>query len=212
MAKHKKRTEQDRPLRIAGYIRVSSQRQASEGDSLIAQRHEIEQEVEIRKRRESWKVAKVGYYTDAGKSAKDQNRPELLRLKGDIEAGQIDVVICMKLDRITRSLADFVELWELFESRGVNVISLREQFDTSTPSGRAMLRMIIVFAELEREMTSERTFDIMKDRVERGLWNGGCIVGYKSDPTEPGKLLVDPEWADIIRRQFFDAFEELDSA
>ena len=212
MAKHKKRTEQDRPLRIAGYIRVSSQRQASEGDSLIAQRHEIEQEVEIRKRRESWKVAKVGYYTDAGKSAKDQNRPELLRLKGDIEAGQIDVVICMKLDRITRSLADFVELWELFESRGVNVISLREQFDTSTPSGRAMLRMIIVFAELEREMTSERTFDIMKDRVERGLWNGGCIVGYKSDPTEPGKLLVDPEWADIIRRQFFDAFEELGSA
>lgn len=212
MSRHKKRTEEGHPLRIGGYVRVSSQRQASEGDSLTAQRHEIEQEVEIRKRRENWRVAKLEFYVDAGRSAKDQNRPELLRLKQDIEAGQVDVVICFKLDRITRSLGDFIDLWELFDNHDVNVISLREQFDTSTPTGRAMLRLIMVFAELEREMTAERTFATMRDRVERGLWNGGYVLGYQSDPTEPGKLIVDPEWADIIRKQFFDAFEELGSA
>jgi DNA invertase Pin-like site-specific DNA recombinase len=212
MARRKKRTEEGYPLRIAGYVRVSSQRQATEGDSLIAQRHEIEQEVEIRKRRENWKVANLEFYVDAGRSAKDQNRPELQRLTQDIKAGQVDVVICFKLDRITRSLGDFIDLWELFDNHNVNVISLREQFDTSTPTGRAMLRLIMVFAELEREMTAERTFATMRDRVERGLWNGGYVIGYLSDASEPGKLIVDPEWADIIRKQFFDAFEDVGSA
>lgn len=67
----------EKPLRIAGYVRVSSQRQASEGDSLVAQRHEIEQEVEFRKRRESLRGEGLEYYVDAGKSGKDQNRPQL---------------------------------------------------------------------------------------------------------------------------------------
>lgn len=75
-----------------------------------------------------------------------------------------------------------------------------------------MLRLIIVFAELEREMIAERTTATMRDRAERGLWNGGYILGYRSDPKEKGKLIVDPEWASIIRTHFFDAFETLGSA
>ena len=93
----------DRPLRIAGYVRVSSQRQATEGDSLTAQQHEIEQEVEFRQRRENWQIGSLEFYVDAGKSAKDQNRPQLQRLKRDIAANKVDIVICFKLDRITRS-------------------------------------------------------------------------------------------------------------
>ncbi|HMP59365.1 MAG TPA: recombinase family protein [Gemmatales bacterium] len=159
-----------RPLRIAGYVRVSSQRQATEGDSLAAQQHEIEQEVEFRKRRENWQVESLEFYVDAGKSAKDQKRPQLQRLKRDIAAGKIDLVICFKLDRITRSLKDFVDLWALFAEHDVDVVSLREKFDTSMPTGEAMVQLIMVFAQLERKMTAERTFSIMRDRADRGLW------------------------------------------
>ena len=198
-------------MRIAGYVRVSSQRQATEGDSLVAQQHEIEEEVEFRKRRESWIVESLEFYVDAGKSAKDQNRPQLQRLKRDIAAGKIDLVICFKLDRITRSLKDFVDLWALFAEHEVNVISLREKFDTSMPTGEAMVQLIMVFAQLERKMTAERTFSIMRDRADRGLWNGGHILGYRSRPDDPGKLEIDPEGAAIVRR-IFDGFEELGSA
>src|SRR5690349_10644401 len=135
-----RKKKHDRPLRIAGYVRVSSQRQVNEGDSLVAQRHEIEQEVEFRTRRENWIVESLEFFVDAGKSAKDQNRPQLQRLKREIAAGNIDIVICFKLDRITRSLKDFVDLWSLFEDHGVDVISLREKFDTSMPTGEAMVQ------------------------------------------------------------------------
>lgn len=215
MTSRRKRTrsaDSTKELRVAGYIRVSSQRQASEGDSLVAQQHQIESEIENRKLRDNWKISHTELYIDAGKSAKDQNRPELQRLKRDIAAGRIDVVICFKLDRLTRSLSDFIELWQLFDEHDVNVISLREQFDTTSPTGRAMLRLIMVFAELEREMTAERTFATMRDRIERGLWNGGHVLGYLSDSNERGRLTIDPEWAPIIREHFFNAFEELGSS
>ncbi|MCZ2340482.1 MAG: recombinase family protein [Bacteroidales bacterium] len=205
----KKREE--RPLRIAGYVRVSSQRQATEGDSLLAQQNEIEQEVEFRKRRENLQVESLEFYVDAGKSAKDQNRPQLQRLKRDIAAGKVDLVICFKLDRITRSLKDFVDLWALFAEHEVDVISLREKFDTSMPTGEAMVQLIMVFAQLERKMTAERTFSIMRDRADRGLWNGGHVLGYRSVKDDPGKLEIDPEGAEIVRR-IFDKFEELGSA
>jgi DNA invertase Pin-like site-specific DNA recombinase len=151
------------------------------------------------------------FYVDAGKSAKDQNRPQLQRLKQDIAAGKIDLVICFKLDRITRSLKDFVDLWALFAEHEVNVISLREKLDTSMPTGEAMVQLIMVFAQLERKMTAERTFSIMRDRADRGLWNGGHVLGYWSRPDDPGKLEIDGEGAAIVRR-IVDLFEELGSA
>ncbi|NQV23665.1 MAG: recombinase family protein [Rhodopirellula sp.] len=197
--------------RIAGYVRVSSQRQVNEGDSLVAQQHEIEQEVEFRIRRENWDVETTEFYVDAGRSAKDQNRPQLKRLKRDIAAGKIDVVICFKLDRITRSLKDFVDLWDLFAQHDVDVISLREKFDTSMPTGVAMVQLIMVFAQLERSMTAERTVSIMRDRAERGLWNGGHVLGYRVTNNESGKLEIDHEESKLVH-QIFDGFEELGSA
>jgi site-specific DNA recombinase len=205
-----KKTE-PKPLRIAGYVRVSSQRQATEGDSLVAQEHEIGQEVEFRTRRENWDVASVEFYIDKGKSAKNQNRPELQRLKRDIAAGKIDLVICFKLDRITRSLKDFVDLWALFAEHDVDVISLREKFDSSSPTGQAMLQLVMVFAQLERSMTAERTFSIMRDRVERGLWNGGHVLGYRSKTNEPGVLEIDEEASTLVHK-IFESFEELGSS
>jgi len=199
------------PRRIAGYVRVSSQRQVNEGDSLVVQQHEIEQEVEFRVRRENWAIDSTEFYVDAGRSAKDQNRPQLQRLKRDIAAGKIDLVICFKLDRITRSLKDFVDLWDLFAQHDVDVISLREKFDTSTPTGVAMIQLIVVFAQLERSMTAERTVSIMRDRAERGLWNGGHVLGYRIANDDSGKLAINPEEAELVH-QIFDGFEELGSA
>lgn len=210
MRTRSKKKREPRAFRVAGYVRVSSQRQVTEGDSLAAQQHEIEQEVEFRKRREGWEVESLEFYVDAGRSAKDQNRPQLQRLKRDIAAEQIDVVICFKLDRITRSLKDFVDLWALFAEHHVDVVSLREKFDTSMPTGEAMVQLIMVFAQLERKMTAERTFSIMRDRADRGLWNGGYVLGYRSIKEEPGRLQTDEEGADLVRR-IFNLFEELGS-
>lgn len=210
MRTRSKKKREARALRVAGYVRVSSQRQVTEGDSLAAQQHEIEQEVEFRKRREGWEVESLEFYVDAGRSAKDQNRAQLQRLKRDIAANKIDVVICFKLDRITRSLKDFVDLWSLFAEHYVDVVSLREKFDTSMPTGEAMVQLIMVFAQLERKMTAERTFSIMRDRADRGLWNGGYVLGYRSMKEEPGRLQTDEEGAEIVRR-IFNLFEELGS-
>ncbi|MBR9804669.1 recombinase family protein [bacterium] len=210
-SKHQNGQDETEGLRIAVYIRVSSTRQAMEGDSLEAQRNDSRKGIDYRSSMHCWNVKSIEHYVDAGRSAKDQNRPELQRLKSDIVAGRIDLVIVVKLDRLTRSLLDFVELWALFSNHGVRLVSLREDFDTSTPMGEAMLKLIMVFAELERKLTAERTLATMNDRTERGLWNGGFVYGYQSDPDDPGKLTVDAEWAAIIKTHFFDAFEELGS-
>ena len=95
-----------------------------------------------------------------------------------------------------------MDLWALFAEHDVNVISLREKFDTSMPTGEAMVQLIMVFAQLERKMTAERTFSIMRDRADRGLWNGGHVLGYRSKPDDRGKLEIDPEGAEIVRRIF----------
>lgn len=199
-------------VRVAGYVRVSSQRQATEGDSLECQENEIRKYVDAQVTLHGWVAERVGNYIDSGKSAKDQNRPQLQRLKRDIAAGKVDLVVTFKLDRLTRSLLDFVELWKLFDDHGVRVVSLRENFDTSGPMGEAMLKLIMVFAELERKLTAERTAAIMLDRAERGEWNGGILRGYRPDPDNPGKLTVAPEEAAVIQSNFFDAFEKLGSA
>ena len=112
---------------------------------------------------------------------------------------------------VTRRLKDFVDLWALFAENEVNVSSLREKFDTSMPTGEAMVQLIMVFAQLERKMTAERTFSIMRDRADRGLWNGGHVLGYRSMADDPGKLEIDEIGATIVRR-IFDSFEGIESA
>lgn len=192
---------------IAAYIRVSTQRQAIEGDSLEAQQTAIRRYVEARPSEEGWDVKEIEYFIHAGRSAKDQKRPQLQRLRAAIESGTINTVIVTKLDRITRSVTDFADLLDFFRHHDVDFNSVREAMDTSQAMGRAMLAIIMVFARLERETTAERTRAIMEDRVECGLWNGGKTCGYGTD--DEGRLAAEPEWAEIIRTEFFDAVERL---
>lgn len=156
-------------------------------------------------------MASTEFYEDAGRSAKDQNRPQLQRLKADIAAGRINTVVVVKLDRITRSMPDFVDLWQFFQGYGTQILSLGDNFDTSGPMGEAMQTIVMVFAQLERQLTAERTRNTMNDRAERGLWNGGWITGYRSLEADPGKLIPDEEYAPIVRH-IFDTAEKLGAA
>lgn len=196
--------------RIAAYVRVSTQRQATEGDSLEAQQNAINRYLELHFGQEG--IEYVRLYVEAGKSAKNQKRPQLQKLRADIVKGEIDTVVCFKLDRITRSILDFADLWSFFDMHGVEFISLQERVDSSTAMGKAMLFIIMVFAQLEREMTGERTLATMQDRITRGLWNGGYVYRYVPDPDGSGKLVPDLEWATIIKEKFFDALERLGSS
>lgn len=192
--------------RIAIYGRVSSKRQADEGDSLESQERFGRRFVDDRTLLHDWKVAYVRSYFDKGKSGKNTKRPELERLQRDIAAGEINYVVTFKLDRITRSVRDFVQLWDFFKKYNVDVISIRESFDTSTPAGKAMLGILMVFAELERDMNSERTKSTIRTRTENGLWGGGFAFGYVKDPFTD-KLVLHPVDAQIVKEHFFDAFE-----
>ena len=108
-------------------------------------------------------------------------------------------MLCTKLDRISRSLIDFYKLVELFEKHHVEFISLEESFDTSAPMGKTMLKITLVFAELEREQTSKRTKDKMQWRAEQGLWNGGQVLGY--DLVDK-KLAINPKEAKLVKLMF----------
>lgn len=120
-------------------------------------------------------------YSDSGFSGKNIERPAFTNLMNDIETGKIERVIAYKMDRISRSLLDFAGLVQTFEKHDVKFMSATEQFDTSTPMGRAMVYIIMTFAQLERETIRERIRDSWFHRAKRGIWAGGKTpYGYKS--------------------------------
>lgn len=122
-------------------------------------------------------------YEDKGYSGKNTDRPKFQEMIQDIRQGLIDTVIVYRLDRISRSILDFANLMELFQQYNVNFISTTEKFDTSTPMGRAMLNICIVFAQLERETTQQRVTDAYYSRIQKGFYMGGRIpYGFKKVP------------------------------
>lgn len=149
------------------YLRVSTDRQANEGDSLEEQESELRKYCDYR----NFRIHKL--YIERGKSGGNTNRPEYKAIIRDIEAKKINAVVVKKIDRLSRSLLDFEALMVLLESNGVDFISLREQFDTTTAIGKAMLRITLIFAQLEREQTSERIKDVFAYRAKQGMYNGG---------------------------------------
>lgn len=123
-------------------------------------------------------------YFDKGYSGSNINRPKFQELLKDVENGLIDKIICYRLDRISRSLVDFSNLLVIFEKHNVSFISATEQFDTSTPIGRAMINIIMVFAQLERETIQKRITDNYYARAKRGLFCGGSTpFGFSSEKT-----------------------------
>lgn len=142
------------------------------------------------------------YYIDGGYSGKDLNRPAIQRLIEDCKNHKIDAVFVFKLDRISRSQRDTLYLIEeVFNKYNVSFISMRENFDTSTPFGKAMIGVLSVFAQLERETILERTRIGLKKRAEAGLWRGGGKIPfpYRYD-RNTGTLVPIPEQVELLHK------------
>jgi Site-specific recombinases, DNA invertase Pin homologs len=144
-------------------------------------------------------------YTDKGYSGKNTDRPKFQELIRDIQKGLIRKVVVYKLDRISRSILDFANMMELFQQYGVEFVSSTEKFDTSTPMGRAMLNICIVFAQLERETIQRRVTDAYYSRSQKGFKMGGKPpYGFHTEPIvmegiHTKRLVVNPEEAANIR-------------
>lgn len=154
-------------MKYALYARVSTREQASDGDSLNEQIQRMETYCSYRGIK-NWAI-----YREEGYSGKDTKRPEFQRMMADIERGLIQAVVVKKIDRLSRSIIDFENIYNFLESKEVTLNSLNESFDTSTAIGRAAIRVILVFAQMEREQISERTKDVMEHRALQGYFNGG---------------------------------------
>ncbi len=148
-------------------------------------------------------------YADRGYSGKNTQRPDFRRLMKDIEAGRIEKLYVYRLDRFSRSVADFGRLWETLKAHGVEFVSVSESFDTSTPIGVAMLNIIMVFAQLERETTAERVRDNYYRRAELGAWPGGpAPYGFTTGraAASDGRVLptleIIPEQAEAVLEMF----------
>lgn len=148
-------------------------------------------------------------YQDRGYSGKNTDRPSFQRLLKDIRAGKVSKLYVYRLDRFSRSIADFGQLWNVLKEHDVEFVSVTENFDTSTPMGRAMLHIIMVFAQLERETTAERVKDNYATRVRTGAWPGGpAPYGYHNSRLRDTNghpiptLVPDEELIPIIMRIF----------
>jgi site-specific DNA recombinase len=128
------------------------------------------------------------------------DRPALQRLLKEIEDGRVDTIVVYKVDRLTRSLADFAKIVEALDARGVSFVSVTQQFNTTTSMGRLTLNVLLSFAQFEREVTGERIRDKIAASKQKGMWMGGRVpVGYD---VKERKLIVNAEEADLVRRLF----------
>jgi DNA invertase Pin-like site-specific DNA recombinase len=143
-----------------------------------------------------WTLIKARY-DDGGYSGGSTDRPDLQRLLDDIRARKIDVIVVYKVDRLTRSLADFAKLVELFDAHGVSFVSVTQQFNTTTSMGRLTLNVLLSFAQFEREVTSERIRDKIAASKRKGLWVGGPLpLGYDM---KDGKIVIVEDEAEQVR-------------
>jgi site-specific DNA recombinase len=139
-------------------------------------------------------------YDDGGFSGGNTDRPALQRLLEDVRAGKIDIIVVYKVDRLTRSLADFAKLVELFDQNAVSFVSVTQQFNTTTSMGRLTLNVLLSFAQFEREVTSERIRDKIAASKRKGLWVGGmAALGYD---TKDRKITVNDAEAECVRNIF----------
>jgi DNA invertase Pin-like site-specific DNA recombinase len=193
--------------RCAIYTRVSTDNGLEQDfNSLDAQREACGAYIRSQAH-EGWSLA-PGHFDDGGYSGGTLDRPALTKLMEAVERRQIDVIVVYKVDRLTRSLADFAKLVETFDARGVSFISITQSFNTTTSMGRLTLNMLLSFAQFEREVTGERIRDKIAASKKKGIWVGGVApFGYR---VVERKLIVDEEEAETIR-SIFDRYLALGS-
>lgn len=194
-------TERLNSIRVAIYVRVSTHYQIDK-DSLPVQKEELQAYAKYVLNADSYEI-----FEDAGFSAKNTDRPDYQQMMSRIRDGEFSHVLVWKLDRISRNLLDFAAMYDELKKLGVTFVSKNEQFDTSSAMGEAMLKIILVFAELERKMTAERVTAVMISRAGNGQWNGGRVpYGYDYDKETETFTVREDEGAVVLR--IYDLYEE----
>ncbi|MCB9964282.1 MAG: recombinase family protein [Rhodospirillales bacterium] len=190
------------------YTRKSSENGLEkEYNSLDAQRDACENYIKV-KAHENWKML-PDHYDDGGISGGTLERPALQRMMEDIRAGKVDVVVVYKIDRLSRSMFDFLGMIKFFDEHNVSFVSVTQDLNTDTAMGRLVLNVLQSFAQFEREIASERIKDKIALSKEKGMWMGGTIpLGYDA---EEGKLSVNEDEAKIVQH-IFDEFIKTGSA
>jgi site-specific DNA recombinase len=186
-------------MRCAIYTRKSSEEGLEQSfNSLDAQREAGEAFI-LSQRHEGWQVLPARY-DDGGFSGGTMERPALKRLLEDVQAKKVNVIVVYKVDRLTRSLADFAKIVEALDARGVSFVSVTQQFNTTTSMGRLTLNILLSFAQFEREVTGERIRDKIAASKKKGMWMGGPVpLGYD---LEARKLIPHPTEAPLVRHIF----------
>ena len=186
-------------LRCAIYTRKSSEEGLEQSfNSLDAQREACEAYI-LSQREEGWKASPT-HYDDGGFSGGNMERPALQRLLQDVEAKKVNVIVVYKVDRLTRSLADFGKIVEALDARGVSFVSVTQQFNTTTSMGRLTLNVLLSFAQFEREVTGERIRDKIAASKKKGIWMGGAVpLGYD---LEARKLVPNAKEAALVSKIF----------
>jgi len=188
-----------KPVRCAIYSRVSTDQGLEQDFNSLDAQYDASQAYIRSQAHAGWTLLRTKY-EDGGFSGGNTDRPALQRLLDDVRAGRIDVIVVYKVDRLTRSLADFAKLVELFDKHNVSFVSVTQQFNTTTSMGRLTLNVLLSFAQFEREVTSERIRDKIAASKRKGLWVGGMApLGYD---TKDRKITVNEAEADRVRTIF----------
>jgi DNA invertase Pin-like site-specific DNA recombinase len=196
-----------KPIRCAIYTRKSTEHGLElEFNSLDAQRDACEAYIKSQAS-QGWR-ALPQHYDDPAYSGGNLDRPALQQLLKDIDAGRIDVIVVYKIDRLTRSLADFAKLVEAFDAKSISFVAVTQQFNTTTSMGRLTLNVLLSFAQFERELSSERVRDKVAASRRKGKWTGGTVpLGYEA---KDKKLVVNKAEAETVR-YIFKRYLELQS-
>jgi site-specific DNA recombinase len=188
-----------KPVRCAIYTRVSTDQGLEQDFNSLDAQYDAAQAYIRSQAHAGWTLLRAKY-DDGGFSGGNTDRPALQRLLGDVRAGKVDVIMVYKVDRLTRSLADFAKLVELFDKCNVSFVSVTQQFNTTTSMGRLTLNVLLSFAQFEREVTSERIRDKIAASKRKGLWVGGMVpLGYD---TKDRKIAINQAEAERVRTIF----------
>jgi len=188
-----------RIVRCAIYTRKSSEEGLEQEFNSLDAQYEACSAYIASQKSEGWKRL-PGRYDDGGISGGTLERPSLTRLMADIDAGRVDLVVVYKIDRLTRSLMDFVKLVERFDKVNCSFVSVTQSFNTATSMGRLTLNVLLSFAQFEREVTAERIRDKIAASKKKGIWMGGIPpLGYRPKDRE---LIVEPVEAEQVRQIF----------
>ena len=186
-------------VRCAIYTRVSTDQGLEQDFNSLDAQYDASQAYIRSQAHAGWSLLRAKY-DDGGFSGGNTDRPALQRLLEDVREGRVDVIVVYKVDRLTRSLADFAKLVELFDRHHVSFVSVTQQFNTTTSMGRLTLNVLLSFAQFEREVTSERIRDKIAASKRKGLWVGGMApLGYD---TKDRRITVNEPEAETVRTIF----------